>query len=92
MKSNFRKIINLAAILIFLAAIGINIKVTLDDPFEMVNEKALAQETTVIIPSCSSMCSSFDEVICHYYIEAANGDRMLISCPDYSPKTAGGTA
>jgi hypothetical protein len=46
MKTNIRKIFSLIAMFAFLTALGINIQVSKDDPFEMVNEKALAEETT----------------------------------------------
>ena len=49
------KIVKITAAGLFLVALAINVKVTLDDPFTMMNEKALAEETTTNgNPSCDS--------------------------------------
>ena len=50
MNANLRKVAGIAAMIVFFVALAINVKVTLDDPFAMVNEQALAEETTVNCP------------------------------------------
>ena len=40
------KLVKITAAGLFLVALAINVKVTLEDPFVMVNEQALAEETT----------------------------------------------
>ena len=51
MNAKLRKLVKITAAGLFLIALAINVKVSLEDPFTMVNEKAMAQNTTLSCPS-----------------------------------------
>ena len=46
MTTKVNKLVKLAAVGLFLIALAINVKVTLDDPFTVISEEAAAQVTT----------------------------------------------
>ena len=91
MNTKLRKITNIVAVGLFLMALAINVKVTLDDPFTIVNEEALAQQTTLpgileVVPT-RCVCAESGE-----FLGDANtctigeGECMEILCEElYSP-------
>ncbi|MGS2741683.1 hypothetical protein [Sinomicrobium sp. M5D2P17] len=46
MKTKFRKAVKIFAAMLFLVALAINIKATLNDPFTRINEEALAYQSS----------------------------------------------
>ena len=47
MNAKLRKLVKITATGLFLIALAINVKVTLEDPFSMVSEKAMAETTSL---------------------------------------------
>ena len=65
-------------------ALAINVKVTLDDPFTMVNEEALAQETTQ--QNCKkgegggdTLCNNLKPVISNVYEHSITGSIQVVN-------------
>ena len=68
---------------------AINTNATLEDPFTIISEDAIAQTTgggTTVIPSCKAMCEIKPEETCTYYLYLSNGDQIAVTCLNYEKK------
>ena len=64
---------------LFLIALAINVKVTLDDPFTMVNEKATAETTTVVRRRAVDTACQYETYCDGFWIKGPKG--IIRDCP-----------
>jgi hypothetical protein len=64
MNKKISKITTWLAAAVFLLALVINVKVTLDDPFSMINDKVFANETSIVVSSTPPPVYKWEQRVC----------------------------
>lgn len=91
MNAKLRKTMNIAAAAIFVIGLAINVQMSLDDPFGIVNEVVLAQNTTTA--GGDYVCTDWCQTAAGWTCILVNPDtRKEQRCTSMRKKSDGGTS